>query len=74
MRAQNSTYLTTQAKLITSAKVIDPAIADPLVVSLSFIKKSMDPKNDLLEKLKVEIVEHTSLIRIALELPDPDRG
>ena len=54
--------------------MLDPAIADPLVVNLATIKKSVDPKNDLLEKLKVEIVEHTNLIRIALELPNPEEA
>ena len=71
---QNSTYLKTQVGLITSARVLDPAIADPLVVNLATIKKSVDPKSDLLEKLKVVIVENTSLIRVTLELPNPDEA
>lgn len=71
---QNSTYLKTQVGLVTSAKVLNPAIADPLVVNLSTIKKSEDPKSDLLEKLKVVIVENTNLIRIALELPNPEEA
>ena len=72
--AQNSTYLKTQANLITSAKVLEPAIADPLVVNLATIKKSIDPKSDLLEKLKVVIVDNTNLIRVALELPNPEEA
>ena len=35
VEAQNSTYLKTQANLITSAKVLEPAIADSLVVNLA---------------------------------------
>lgn len=71
---QNSTYLKTQVGLITSGKVLEPAIADPLVVNLATIKKSQDPKTDLLERLKVTIVENTNLIRIALELSNPEEA
>jgi polysaccharide biosynthesis transport protein len=71
---QKSTYLKTQVGLITSARVIDPAMADPLVVNLACIKKSVDPQSDLLEKLKVEIVENTNLIRVSLELPNPEQA
>ena len=72
--SQGSTYLKTQVGLITSAKVLNPAIADPLVVNLATIKKSVDPKTDLLDKLKVVIVPDTNLIRIALELPNPEEA
>ena len=72
--SQNSTYLKTQATLITSARVLEPAIANPLVVNLATIRNSVDPKTDLLEKLKVVIVDNTNLIRIALELPDSDEA
>jgi polysaccharide biosynthesis transport protein len=71
---QGSTYLRTQVGLITSAKVLNPAIADPLVVNLATIRKSVDPKTDLLDKLKVVIVPDTNLIRIALELPNPEEA
>jgi polysaccharide biosynthesis transport protein len=71
---QSPTYLKTQVGLITSAKVLTAAIADPLVVNLATIKKSLDPKTDLLEKLKVLIVPDTNLIRIALELPNPEEA
>ena len=69
-----STYLKTQVGLITSALVLNPAIADPLVVNLSTIRKAVDPKTDLLEKLKVDIVPGTNLIRIALELPNAEEA
>ena len=71
---QGSTYLKTQVGLITSARVLNPAIADPLVVNLATIKKSVDPKTDLLDKLKVVIVPDTNLIRIALELPSAEEA
>jgi polysaccharide biosynthesis transport protein len=71
---QSPTYLRTQVGLITSAKVLNAAIADPLVVNLATIKKSVDPKTDLLDKLKVLIVPDTNLIRIALELPNPEEA
>jgi polysaccharide biosynthesis transport protein len=71
---QDSTYLKTQVGLIMSARVLNPAIADPLVVNLATIKKSADPRTDLLEKLTVVIVEDTNLIRIALESPNPEEA
>ena len=45
-----------------------------MVVNLATIKKSEDPKSELLEKLRVVIVENTNLIRIALELPNPEEA
>ena len=71
---QNSTYLKTQATLITSARVLESAIADPLVENLATIKNSIDPKSDLVEKLKVVIVDDTNLIRVALELPNREEA
>jgi polysaccharide biosynthesis transport protein len=71
---QISTYLKTQLGLITSAKVLNPAISDPLVVNLHTIRQAVDPKSDLVEKLKVDIVPDTNLIRIALELPNPEEA
>jgi uncharacterized protein involved in exopolysaccharide biosynthesis len=65
-------YLQTQVRLITSAVVLDPAIGNPLVLTLPLIQKSVDPKSEFLQKLKVEIVENTNLIRISLELPSRD--
>jgi hypothetical protein len=45
-----------------------------LVVNLPTIRKAVDPKSDLLRKLKVDIVPGTNLIRIALELPSPEEA
>jgi capsular polysaccharide biosynthesis protein len=72
--SQSSTYLETQLELITSARVIDRAVANSLVANLALIKKSEDPKRELLEKLKVEIIKKTNLIRISLGLPDPNEA
>ena len=74
IEVQNKTYLKTQVGLIKSARVLNPAIADPLVVKLPLIKDSSDPKADLLEKLVVTILEDTNLIKVALELPNPDEA
>ena len=71
---RNSTYLKTQVGLITSAKVLNSAIADPLVVNLRTIRQAVDPKTDIQDKLKVNIVPDTNLIRIALELPNPEEA
>jgi polysaccharide biosynthesis transport protein len=70
----NSIYLNTQVGLITSAKVLEPAIANPLVVNLPSIKQSLDPLSDLLQKLRVTIVGSTNLIRVSLELPNADEA
>jgi uncharacterized protein involved in exopolysaccharide biosynthesis len=65
-------YLQTQVELITSDPVLDLAISDPSVVNLPMIKKSNDPKNEIREKMAVDIVgRNTYLIRVALESPDP---
>jgi polysaccharide biosynthesis transport protein len=71
---KDATYLQTQVRLITSEKVLNPAVADALVVHLPTIKKSEDPKSDLRKALEVEIVKDTNLIRVALELPNPDEA
>jgi capsular exopolysaccharide synthesis family protein len=71
---QNKTYLKTQVGLIMSSKVLTPAIADPLVVNLPMIKNSKDPKTDLVEKLKVYIIDETNLIKVSLELPNAEEA
>ena len=70
----NSTYLQTQATLIGSDKVLDAVLADASVINLPAIKKSQDPKIDLRAKLRVVIIDGTNLIRVSLELPDPDEA
>jgi capsular polysaccharide biosynthesis protein len=66
----DTNYLNTQVALIKSHKVLVPAIVNPLVVNLSTIRKTTDAVGDVLEKLKVGIVENTNLIRVSLELPN----
>ena len=65
---QSATYLRTEVAVLTSDKVLEPTVANALVVNLSMIKSSQDPKRDLREKLKVNILESTNLIRVAMEL------
>jgi polysaccharide biosynthesis transport protein len=71
---QPSIYLKTQVGLITSSKVLDSALADPLVVNLRTIRKAVDPKTEVLEDLEVVIVPGTNLIRVSLELPNPEEA
>ena len=71
---RNVTYLQTQVSLITSDKVLDLAVANSDVVNLPTIKKSEDPKSDLRKNLLVEIVKDANLIRVALELPNPQEA
>src|SRR5205085_1212785 len=57
-------YLQTQVNLISSDRVLDPAVANRTVVNLPMIKRSPDPKSELREKMTVEIVgKDTYLIR-----------
>jgi capsular polysaccharide biosynthesis protein len=67
-------YLQTQATLIKSKRVLEPAIASSLVVTLPLIKQSSDPMTDLQRKLSVGIIDEANLIRVALELPDPSQA
>jgi polysaccharide biosynthesis transport protein len=69
---QSATYLRTEVAVLTSDKVLEPTVANALVVNLPMIKTSQDPKRDLREKLKVNILESTNLIRVAMELSNRD--
>ena len=72
--SQGSTYLKTEVTVLTSDSVLEPTVANALVVNLPMIKKSVDPKNDLRQKLRVEIIDNTNLIRVAMELPNRDEA
>jgi polysaccharide biosynthesis transport protein len=72
--SRNLIDLQTQVNLITSKSVLEPALANPLAANLPVIKRAEDPRYDLRKKLKVEIIGGTNLIRIALELPDPNEA
>ena len=67
-------YLQTQVKLMTSDRVLEPAVASSSVAKLPVITKSQDPKADLRKKMDVEIQEDSYLIRVALELPNADHA
>jgi capsular polysaccharide biosynthesis protein len=69
---QSSIYLKTEVAVFTTDKVLEPVVANALVGNLPIIKMSQDPKREVREKMKVEILEDTNLIRIALELPNRD--
>ena len=60
--------------MLKSDQVLEPTVANSLVVNLPMIKKSADPKNDLRHKLSVAIIEGTNVIRVALELPNRDEA
>jgi capsular polysaccharide biosynthesis protein len=63
-------YLQTQVSLITTDRVLTTALADSAIKNFNFIKESDDPRADLRESLRVEIVANAYLIRVALALPD----
>jgi len=64
-------YLQTQANLITTNRILETVVADPLVVNIPLIKKSEDPKTDLRRRLAVDILDDANLIRVALESTEP---
>jgi uncharacterized protein involved in exopolysaccharide biosynthesis len=64
----------TQVRLITSEQVLNAAVADARVASLPTIKKSADPKSVFRKALEVEILNGTNLIRVALDLPNPEEA
>jgi polysaccharide biosynthesis transport protein len=63
-------YLKTQIALITSDRVLGPAIESAEVSHLSAIRSSDDPREFLRKYMTVEIVKDAYLIRVALELAD----
>ena len=71
---KSQTFLKTQVTMITSDKVLNPAVADQNVASLPSIFRSDDPKSDLRKNLVVEILEDTNLIRVGLELSNPEEA
>ena len=66
-------YLLTQVHLITSDQVLEAALAeDPRIAKLPMIIESKDPRADLRQNLRVEVVDNrTYLIRVALTSRDP---
>ena len=65
-------YLLTQVNLITSNSVLDAALADPAIRNLSLIRSFKDPKAELRQEMRVEIIgENTYLIRVALAAKEP---
>ena len=70
--AEVKPYLLTQVTLITSDNVLDEALADPTISNLSMIRSFKDPKTELREDMRVEIVgENTYLIQVSLAAKDP---
>jgi uncharacterized protein involved in exopolysaccharide biosynthesis len=67
-------YMQTQVGLITSDRVLGPAVASPEVVRLSTITGSNDPLAELRSRMTVAIVPDSYLIRVALELPDGNQA
>jgi polysaccharide biosynthesis transport protein len=74
-RTDGRPYLLTQVQLITSDSVLEAALAKPAINSLQMIRSSKDPRADLHEQMKVEIVgDHTYLIRVSLASRNPSEG
>ena len=67
-------YLETQVNVIRSDKVLEPAVANPSVVNLPIIRQSKDPKVDLRKRMSVDIMDSAYMIRVALELPNPEHA
>jgi polysaccharide biosynthesis transport protein len=69
-----SAYLQTQINVIISDKVLEEAIANPLVVNLPTIRQSDDPRAFLRKKLAVDTIDNAYMIRVALELADAQQA
>ncbi len=67
-------YMQTQVGLITSDRVLAPAIVSPEVINLSTITGSDDRRAELRGRMTVAIVPDSYLIRVALELPDGNQA
>jgi uncharacterized protein involved in exopolysaccharide biosynthesis len=66
-------YLLTQINLLKSQSVLDAALARPEISGLPMIRSSKDPKADLGERLRIEIIgDNTYLLRVSLDSRDPD--
>ena len=59
---------------MVSDKVLEQAVANPQVVNLSLIRQSDDPKADLRKKMSVLIMDNAYMIRVGLELTDPNQA
>jgi uncharacterized protein involved in exopolysaccharide biosynthesis len=64
-------YIQTRAHLFRSEAVLSAAVANSKISNLPSIKQSEDPKNDLRNKLAVEIVPDSYLIRVACGSESP---
>ncbi len=73
--ADDRSYLLTQVQLIKSQSILDAALAKPAISSVAMIRSSKDPKADLRERLRVEIIgDNTYLLRVSLDSRDPDEA
>jgi succinoglycan biosynthesis transport protein ExoP len=67
-------YLETQVNVMVSNHVLEQAVANPQVVNLPFVRQSEDPKADLRKKMSVSIMDNANMIRVGLELADPNQA
>ncbi len=63
-------FLKTQVSMITTDKVLNPAVADQLWSACPRSRIPRIPRATLRKKLVVDILEDTNLIRVGLELAD----
>lgn len=71
---KNDTFMETQVQLITSTNVLLAAAADPKVVGTRTVQEAVDPVRALREKLHVNIVPRSNLIRIILSAGSSDEA
>jgi polysaccharide biosynthesis transport protein len=67
-------YLETQINVMVSDKVLEQAVAGPLVVGLPMIRQSEDPKADLRRRMSVVIIDSAYIIRVGLESTDANQA
>lgn len=64
-------YIETQREFILNDRVLKPALAEPAVARLDFVRKSDTPLQDLKKVLQVTNSRHTYFIRVLFESTDP---
>jgi hypothetical protein len=67
-------YLENAVVWISSDHVVNAAILNSQIANLPMIRSSEDPKQDLQNRLDVQIIPRTHWIRVALESPDPSEA
>jgi hypothetical protein len=67
-------YRNSQAALIKTRYVCEPALRSPKVSRLPLVAKQSDPGAWLTELVQVTVVPESEIIRVSIDLPDRDQA